>query len=142
MPGMRAAAGALRVETMGLTLRVRPGEDSIMVAVGGEVDVCTVGLLQDALLSIMREGAPKLLLDISGVSFMDCAGLRVLMTIQRRAELRGGFMRLTAVPRAVRRIIELTDAHEALAGERGNTNRSVQFLPTRMTAAERTSGAR
>ena len=128
MPGMRAAADAIRVEIMGLTLRVRPGDDSIMVAVGGEVDVCTEGLLRDALLSIMREGGPKLLLDISGVSFMDCAGLRVLLTIRRRAELRGGFMRLTAVSRPVRRIIELTDAHEALAGEReAQTVRSNSF---------------
>ena len=63
----------------------------------------------------MREYGARLLLDVSGVSFMDCAGLRALLTTRRRAELRGGFMRLIAVSRAVRRIIELTGAHEALA---------------------------
>ena len=66
----------------------------------------------------------RLLLDVSGVSFMDCAGLRALLTTRRRAELRGGFMRLIAVSRAVRRIIELTGAHEALAVERIATDRS------------------
>jgi anti-anti-sigma regulatory factor len=66
----------------------------------------------------MREGGARLLLDVSGVSFMDCAGLRVLLTTRRNAELRGGFMRLIAVSRAVRRIMELTGAHEALAAER------------------------
>ena len=51
-------------------------------------------------------------------------GLRALLTTRRRAELRGGFMRLIAVSRAVRRIIELTGAHEALAVERIATDRS------------------
>ena len=81
-----------------------------------EVDVCTEAALQQALLRIMREHGARLLLDVSGVSFMDCAGLRALLTTRRRAELHGGFMRLIAVSRAVRRIIELTGAHEAFRG--------------------------
>ena len=109
---------------MDVTLGVRPGDDGTVVAVSGEVDVCTEAPLQQALLRIMREHGARLLLDVSGVSFMDCAGLRALLTTRRRAELRGGFMRLIAVSRAVRRIIELTGAHEALAMERIATDRS------------------
>jgi anti-anti-sigma factor len=56
---------------------------------------------------------------------MACAGLRVLLATRRRAELRGGFIRLIATSAAVRRIIELTGAHEALATERSTTDRSV-----------------
>ena len=66
----------------------------------------------------MREHDARLLLDVSGVSFMDCAGLRALLATRRRAELRGGFMRLIATSAAVRRIMELTGTHEALAAER------------------------
>jgi anti-sigma B factor antagonist len=118
MSGMQAAARRVRVRIMGLTLCVRPGDDGIIVTVRGEVDVCTRGLLQEALLRIMREHGARLLLDVAGVSFMDCAGLRVLLATQRRAGLRGGFLRLIAVSRAVRRIIELTGAYEASAVER------------------------
>lgn len=100
---------------MGLILSVRPAGDDIIVAVSGEVDVCTEGLLQRVLLQIMRERSARIFLDVSGVSFMDCAGLRALLTARRRAELRGGYMRLIATSAAVRRIIELTGAHEALA---------------------------
>jgi len=109
---------------MDVTLGVRPGDDGTVVAVSGEVDVCMEAALQQALLRIMREHGARLLLDVSGVSFMDCAGLRALLTTRRRAELRGGFMRLITVSRAVRRIIELTGAHEALAVERIATDRS------------------
>jgi anti-sigma B factor antagonist len=116
------------VEIMGLTLCARRGGDGVIVTVSGEVDVCTEGLLQQALLRIMRERGARLLLDVSGVSFMDCAGLRALLTTRRRAELRGGFMRLTAVSRAVCRIIELAGAREALAvGQEPRTVRSNSF---------------
>ena len=71
---------------------------------------------------------------------MDCAGLRALLATRRHAELRGGFMRLTAVSRAVRRIIELTGAHETLAVEREpQTVRSSSFYRTdRMRRTDRT----
>jgi anti-sigma B factor antagonist len=128
MSGMRARGWRRQGEVMDLTLGVRPGDDGTVVVVSGEVDVCTEVSLQQALLRIMREHGARLLLDVSGVSFMDCAGLRALWTTRRRAELRGGFMRLIAVSRAVRRITELTSAHEALAVERIATDRSAQFF--------------
>jgi anti-sigma B factor antagonist len=84
--------------------------------------------MQQALLRIIRERGARLMVDVSGVSFMDCAGLRALLATRRRAELRGGFMRLIATSAAVRRIIELTGAHEALATQRSTTDRSVQFF--------------
>ena len=87
---------------MGLIPCACSGADGIVVAVSGEVDVCTEGPLQLALLRIMRERGARLLLDVSDVSFMDCAGLRALLTTRRRAELRGGFMRLVATSAAVR----------------------------------------
>jgi anti-sigma B factor antagonist len=115
---------------MGLTLSIRPAGDGIIVAVSGEVDVCTQGPLQRVLLRIMRERSASIFLDVSGVSFMDCAGLRALLTIRRRAELRGGCMHLIAASAAIRRIIELTGAHEALAVEReARSVRSNSFLP-------------
>ena len=128
MSGMRARGWRRQGGAMDVTLGVRPGDDGTVVAVSGEVDVCTEAPLQQALLRIMREHGARLLLDVSGVSFMDCAGLRALLATRRRAEMHGGFLRLIATSAAVRRIIELTGAHEALATERSTTDRSVQFF--------------
>ena len=100
---------------MRLELSDRPCDDGTIVAVRGDVDVCTEGPLQQVLLRIMHERSARIFLDVSEVSFMDCAGLRALLTTQRRTELRGGGMRLIATSVAVRRIIELTGVHEALA---------------------------
>jgi len=51
----------------------------------------------------MRERSARIFLDVSGVSFVDCAGLRAPLTTRRRAEARGGCMRLIATSAAVRR---------------------------------------
>jgi anti-anti-sigma regulatory factor len=45
---------------MAVTLGVRPGDDGTIVAVSGEVDVCTETPLQQALLRIMREHGARL----------------------------------------------------------------------------------
>jgi anti-sigma B factor antagonist len=121
---MRARGWRRQAGIMGVTLSIRPGDGGTIVAISGEVDVCTEALLQQALLQIIRKRGARLMLDVSGVSFMDCAGLRALLATRRRAELRGGFLRLIAVSAAVRRIIELTGAQEALAMERSTTARS------------------
>jgi anti-sigma B factor antagonist len=117
---------------MGVTVCVRPGDYGTVVAVSGEIDVCLEGPLQLVLLRIMRERGATLLLDLSGVSFMDCAGLRAVSATRRRAELRGGFVRLTAVSAAVGRIIDLTGTREGpSAAKRSSTDRSAQVLLNR-----------
>ncbi|HEX6528120.1 MAG TPA: STAS domain-containing protein [Streptosporangiaceae bacterium] len=98
---------------MGLTLSVHPDDRYTVVRVGGEIDLCLADPLQEGLLRIMRAHSTRLLLDLSAVSFMDCAGLQALGLTGRRAELRGGSMHLIAVSRAVRRIIDLTGQRNA-----------------------------
>ena len=123
---------------MSVTLCIRPGDGGTIMAISGEVDVCTEAQLQQSLLRIIRERPARLMLDVSGVSFMDCAGLRALLVARRRAEMRGVFLRLIATSAAVRRIIELTGAQEALAMERSTSDRSVQFSrPERMRRTDR-----
>ena len=96
---------------MAVTLGVRPGDDGTVVAVSGEVDVCTEASLQQALLRIMREHGARLLLDVSGVSFMDCAGLRALVEYGRLGARR-------SVARTRRRLRQLGVRRRHWASER------------------------
>jgi anti-sigma B factor antagonist len=125
---MRARGWRCQGGIMSVTLCIHPGDGGTIVAITGEADVGTEAQLQQSLLQIIRQRPAKLMLDVSGVSFMDCAGLRALLVIRRRAEMRGVFLRLIATSAAVRRIIELTGTQEALAMERSTTDRSVQFF--------------
>ena len=92
---------------MALTLHICPADAGAVVWASGDVDTNVAETFQDVMLAVMRRHNPLLLLDLSGVSFMDCAGLRALVLIQRRAGMRGGSLSLIAESPAVRRIIDL-----------------------------------
>ncbi len=92
---------------MALTVHVCPADSGAVVWTGGDVDINAAETFQGMMLQVMRSHGPSLLLDLSGVSFMDCAGLRALLLTQRRAGLRGGSVSLIAESPAVRRIIDL-----------------------------------
>jgi anti-sigma B factor antagonist len=82
---MRARDWRRQGGIMGVTLCIRRDDGGTIVAISGAVDVCTEAALQQALLRIIRERGARLMLDLSGVSFMDCAGLRALLATRRRA---------------------------------------------------------
>ena len=92
---------------MALTLHVCPGDSSAVVWVIGDVDTNAAEVFRDMMLRVMRRHSPSLLLDLSGVSFMDCAGLRALLMTRRLAAMRGGSVCLITESPAVRRIIDL-----------------------------------
>lgn len=82
--------------------------DRAVVTVGGEVDLETASQLGDHALDALRDVSPHLVLDLTGVTFMDSTGLKVLLTISRRAELAGGSFVVVGPTRAVAKILSLT----------------------------------
>jgi anti-anti-sigma factor len=92
----------------------RLGERAV-VSVGGEVDLETASQLGDAALDALREVSPHVVLDLAGVTFMDSTGLKVLLTIHRRAELAGGSFAVAAAARPVRRVLTLTGLDQTFA---------------------------
>jgi anti-anti-sigma factor len=97
---------------MGLTLCVCPEERSTIVRIGGEIDVSVGQALEEGLLSIMRAHTPRLLLDLSAVTFIDCAGIKVLLLTRRRAESRSGSADLIEASAPVRWLIDLVGLHD------------------------------
>lgn len=97
---------------MSLTLCVRPGDYETIVSVGGELDICVASGLLELLRQVIQTHGPALLLDLSEVPFMDCAGLGAIVGARREALSRGGSTRLIAASRAVRRVIDLTGMRE------------------------------
>jgi anti-sigma B factor antagonist len=116
---------------MGPTLCVRPGDSGAVVRIEGEIDVCVADRLQELLLRITRAHGPQLLLDLSTVSFMDCAGLRALVLTLRHAELCGWSMHLIAASAMVRKIITLTGTEDALPvrDQSGNSSSGTSSQP-------------
>jgi anti-sigma B factor antagonist len=81
--------------------------DSPMITVRGEIDLSTSGELLHRLLMLTHQSTEPIALDLSRVTFMDCAGLHVLAAIERRVRHRGGTIEVTATSLAVARLFEL-----------------------------------
>jgi anti-anti-sigma factor len=86
-----------------------------LVAVSGELDVATAPLLAARLMEAEAGEASLIVLDLSGVSFMDSTGLHVILSAHARSQQNGGRLRLTKGPEQVQRLLELCGAHDRLS---------------------------
>ena len=81
-----------------------------VVTVSGELDMSNADALEAAVAAIAAAGPDRLIFDLSGLRFMDSAGIAVL--IGASAEVKS--VRLRAPSLAVRRVVELSGLSEIL----------------------------
>ena len=99
------------------------------VAVTGEMDLATAPQVRQAVIQAIAEGnrltargddpglepGPRVLLDLSGVDFIDSSGLGVVLGAVRRVRGTGGTIRLVVTEPQVRRAFELTGLDQVLS---------------------------
>jgi anti-anti-sigma factor len=86
-----------------------PSPSTARVAVVGEVDLATAHLLRDRLLGVLREQAPAVLVvDLAGVTFLDCTGISTLVAVRNAAVRSGRQMRVSHPQPIVRRVLDVT----------------------------------
>ena len=78
-----------------------------VVSVRGEVDIATAPML-DRLLHSLLESHAHVVLDLSGVSFIDSTGIGVLVAAARAADQDGGSFAVREPSRSVLRVLELS----------------------------------
>lgn len=86
----------------------RFGSDSFVVAAGGELDLYTSERLREKLADVLELGGRHVLVDLTGVSFMDSTALGVLVRTAQAVRSSGGQMVLVADDPRVTRVIEIT----------------------------------
>lgn len=116
---------------MELQLATRTYGEFTVVTVDGEVDAATTDQLCAFLADARQREKRGLIVDLSRVSFMDCAGLRALTSAQRDASLLGGELRLAAPRPSVSKILAISDLYRLLPP-----------FPTVAAAAQATSSIR
>jgi len=72
-------------------------DGAVIVALGGDLDIASAPAVRERLLSLLRPGDCRLVIDMSAVRYADASGLAVLVSTQRRAVLLGGGLRLAAL---------------------------------------------
>lgn len=96
----------------------RIGSDSYAVAVSGELDPHSASQVQTRLADLLDAGARSIVVDLMGVSFMDSAGLGVLLAASKALRMAGGELVLAADDRRILRVLEITGLERSIHVER------------------------
>ncbi len=98
----------------GLTIRIDQHGDSLVVRAAGELDIASAPALEDSLRHALESGASSLVLDLTGVTFIDPTGLRVLLWGAAHSHAEGDRLRIDCGSVPVRRLLELTHKEQPL----------------------------
>ncbi|CAL9635238.1 hypothetical protein SUDANB60_06176 [Streptomyces sp. enrichment culture] len=91
----------------------RTGTDRHLITVQGTLDLHTARQLADTLQSLLADGH-SVLLDLSGVTFLDSSGLTCLIAAYRTARTTGARLALVAPSQPVRHMLALTGVDQVL----------------------------
>lgn len=80
---------------------------SATVALDGEIDISNCPAIRRFLMAAINGGNVQLAVDMSGVTFIDAAGIGVLVAAANRARSAGGGLSLLAPSRQVQRLLDI-----------------------------------
>jgi anti-sigma B factor antagonist len=98
----------------GVELKASVRDGHVVVALRGDLDVTGTGAAEAAITALVARGQ-SLVVDISGLDFMDCCSLGALLRVQGLARRSGGDLVLAAPQRGVLRLLALTGHDEAFS---------------------------
>jgi anti-sigma B factor antagonist len=96
--------------TVGVTTRESDGEPYTLVQIAGEADVTNSDELRRLLDDEVSRQPRTLIIDLSGLRFMDSSALHELLRVNRALDRQGGVLALVSPQAAVAKILRLTTA--------------------------------
>jgi anti-sigma B factor antagonist len=108
------AAGMIRLEPGELGVTSKRDGDVHVIAVRGELDLANGDELQRELLRVEATDARSIVVDLSGLRFMDSTGIRVLLSADARSRADSDRLTLLRGPAAVQRVLEITGVVDLL----------------------------
>ena len=89
-----------------MTIEIVKGKEETVLMISGRLDTNTASVLEKTIREDIRENA-TLALDMKELEYISSAGLRVLLSAQKRMQ-RNGAMKLIHVCEIVKEVLELT----------------------------------
>ena len=98
-----------------MTIEIKRNSDTTIIEIAGRLDTTTAPAL-DKTISENIDAAENLILDVKGLEYISSAGLRVLLSAQKRMQ-KVGSMRLINVCEEVMDVFEMTGFADILVIE-------------------------
>lgn len=95
-------------------LTIDKRDDFVLVSLFGELDISTGMRLETNLERLAEERPPLVVVDLSGLEFMDSTGLRILIGADARAREEGRRLALVRGNDIVQRLLRVTRLDERL----------------------------
>ncbi len=97
-----------------LELDAREDEGVAILALSGELDISSAPRVEGELSRLESREPSALVLDLSGLRFMDSTGLRIVVSADARAREQGRRFAVVRGPESVQRIFRITRLEERL----------------------------
>lgn len=111
---MSVAETGRTIEAGELTIRtVRDGDDYCL-ALYGELDIACADAVEQEVERVEESGAAAVVVDLSGLEFMDSMGIRVLLTLHARSQRDGGRLGLLRGQPSVQQVLRITGVEPML----------------------------
>jgi anti-anti-sigma factor len=91
-----------------LSLSRRDGEGTPVISAVGEIDLSTADAFEQEIAAVIGVGASDVVVDLSGVTFVDSAGINALLKGRRIADGHGRTFRVAGANGLVRDVLEMT----------------------------------
>lgn len=99
---------------MDLELKIRQKSGITVVGAAGEIDVFTAPDLDAGLGEVIAAGGVRIVLDLTGVTFLDSTGLGVLVKSLKSVRAEQGWVRLVIGSQKIRKIFDITGLDAAM----------------------------
>ena len=100
---------------LGITQKDKDGW--VVLELSGEIDMATGPKLRQTIVHRVQDGDTKIVLDLSGVDFVDSTGLGVLIGGLKRTRSHGGDLRCVGLTEPLKEMFKLTGLDAILSKE-------------------------
>lgn len=90
-----------------MDIQVEKYDHTTVILIDGQLNAATTSQIQDQVLASARDGR-RILLDMSGVTYLSSAGLRMLLLLYRRIHDTHGLMALAGLSEEVSDVMSIT----------------------------------